>query len=122
MEKIFENASDCQDVALLTDAERAAQALKRAANDARNTLGHGADQIAYAARDAREVIRKEVARLTEAGIKARQTGPHFAMTAALAIVLAFALGFGACACLKSHQLAACGLLANAMPHATRLSI
>ena len=120
MKKICENVSADHGVAF--DPERAARALMFAANDARNTLGHGADHIVYAAREARELIAKEVARLTAASIKARQTGAHFALTAALAIVVAFSLGFGACACLKFHQLAACGQLANAMPHATRLSI
>jgi UDP-N-acetylmuramyl pentapeptide synthase len=120
MKKIFENVSDGQGV--VVDAERAARSLMLAATDARNTLGHGADHIVYAAREARELIAKEVARLTAASIRAKHTGSHFALKAAVAIVVAFALGFGACACLKFHQLAACGLLANAMPHATRLSI
>jgi hypothetical protein len=120
MKKIVENASDSQGV--VVDAERAARALLFAANDARNTLGHGADHIVYAAREARELIAKEVARLTAASIRAKHSGAHFALTATVAIVVSFALGFGACACLGSHQLAACGLLDNAMPHAARLSI
>lgn len=122
MKKIFENASDGQGMSLVTDAERAARALMFAANDARNTLGHGADHIAHAAREACELIAKEVAELTAASIRIRQTGSHFALIAVLTIVVAFSLGFGACAYFKFHQLAACGLLAHAMPHATRLFI
>lgn len=73
-------------------AENATQILKRAAIDARNSMGYGADQITYAAREARELIAREVAQLTAGNVLLKRATARAFIAGAIAIGIGFTAG------------------------------